>query len=83
MAATLGMTVRLTHGILYARFDDLDLDASSHWGRQRQKKISVELFRKLSKQQAGYNGRQNVYVTLTLQTFIWLDHLVFVFSILH
>ena len=34
-----------------ARFDDLDLDARSHWVGNS-KTISVELFRQLSKQQA-------------------------------
>ena len=43
-------------------------------GRQRQQ-FSVELFRQVSKRQVT-TVCDIVYVTLTLQTFIWLDHLV-------
>ena len=48
------------------------------WKRQ---KFSVQLFRQQSKQQAlNLLQREAIfYVTLTLQTFIWLDHLFWLF----
>ena len=55
------------HGIFaHIRFDDFDLDARSWWVSKRQK-FSVELFS---------TTKQFFYATLTLETFIWLDHLV-------
>ena len=67
-----------------ARFDDLDLDARSHWVGNS-KTISVELFRQLSKQQALKRVTtlgHIFFMTVTLQTFKWHDQLVCFIAIL-
>ena len=62
-----------------ARFDDLDLNARSQWvgkGKNQQRMLSLSA----TKQAISMKRARTVahlYVTLPLQTFIWLDHLFF------
>ena len=64
----------------YARFDDLDLDARSQWvGKGKTSALHALGNKASNKHYTYYNGMPFFYVSLTLQTVIWLDQLVYVY----
>ena len=79
MASKLGMAVDLCMAYMLIGVSITFNLMQGHTGSARYK-FSVELFQQQSKQQALNLLQQTVvghfFVTMTLQVFIWLDHLV-------
>ena len=65
----------------HSRFDDLDLDEShSGSGKANIQRLIISTNKHVTSIELATPIGHFFYVTMTLQTFIWLDSLVFYFS---